>query len=116
MNRNLYSTHFAQVNFIQTKLILAASLVFFLGFSGPKAYGEDIPEELKPKKEAPHCNNVTDGGVIGGSEIDCGSFNPGSVINVTSPSGGSGGLEYLWLKNSIPSGLSKLKIRVDLFG
>lgn len=44
------------------------------------------------------CNNVTDAGLIGSNETICGtSMNPALITNITSPSGGSGTLQYLWL-------------------
>ncbi|MBK8701086.1 MAG: hypothetical protein IPN29_16720 [Saprospiraceae bacterium] len=47
------------------------------------------------------CNNVTNGGAIGVNQTSCGSsFDPSVINNVTSPSGGSGTLEYLWLKST----------------
>ncbi len=43
------------------------------------------------------CNNVTNAGTIGSDQIFCGaSFDPANITNVTSPSGGSGPLEYSW--------------------
>ena len=43
------------------------------------------------------CDNVTDGGQIGTDQHYCGSsFDPNPIVNVTYPSGGSGGLEYQW--------------------
>jgi hypothetical protein len=44
------------------------------------------------------CNNVTDGGTIGSDENLCTSpYNPSLITNVTSPTGGSGTLQYIWL-------------------
>lgn len=41
--------------------------------------------------------NVTDAGIIVGDEENCGSFDPGVISSVTSPSGGAGGsLLYQW--------------------
>ncbi|MEZ5045831.1 MAG: SdrD B-like domain-containing protein [Chitinophagaceae bacterium] len=46
------------------------------------------------------CNNVTSGGTIGSDETFCGSsFDPANITNITSPSGGSGTLEYIWLQS-----------------
>jgi SprB repeat len=48
------------------------------------------------------CSNITDGGTLGGNEFGCGnSFDPNLITNVTSPAGGSGGLEYRWLSNTV---------------
>lgn len=48
------------------------------------------------------CNNVTNGGTIGSDQVACGatSYNPVAFTNITSPSGGSGNLEYMWLKST----------------
>ena len=46
------------------------------------------------------CNNVTSGGSIAGNETQCLSYDPGVISNVTSPSGGSGAREYLWLSST----------------
>lgn len=43
------------------------------------------------------CDNVTDAGKIGKTCVD-GKIN---LTNITSPSGGSGALEYLWLKSTV---------------
>ena len=47
--------------------------------------------------------NVTNGGEIGGDEdpIDCGPFDPSAIINVASPSGGNGTVEYIWLASTV---------------
>ena len=48
------------------------------------------------------CDNVTDGGTITGDETGCArpSFDPGLITNVTTPNGGSGQLEFLWMKTT----------------
>ncbi len=45
------------------------------------------------------CNNVTSGGTIGSDQVACGvsSYDPAPFTNIASP-GGSGTLEYMWLK------------------
>ncbi len=49
------------------------------------------------------CDNITDGGVIGYNENLCGvGANPDEIVDVISPSGGFGVIEYLWMKSSIP--------------
>ena len=49
----------------------------------------------------PTCNNVTNGGNIHGVETLCGTNNdPVVITNSASASGGSGTVEYLWLKNT----------------
>ena len=46
------------------------------------------------------CNNVTSGGTIGSNQTITSGSAPATFTNVTSPSGGSGTLEYLWLKST----------------
>ncbi|MBK8819545.1 MAG: hypothetical protein IPN49_10805 [Saprospiraceae bacterium] len=47
------------------------------------------------------CNNVTSGGQIGSNQSSClATYDPATFTNITSPSGGSGTLEYLWLKST----------------
>ncbi len=47
------------------------------------------------------CNNATNGGTIGSSQSGCGSsFDPAAFTNITSPSGGSGTLETIWIKST----------------
>lgn len=48
----------------------------------------------------PICNNLTDGGVISGNQEICYGQNPISINNLKLPSGGTGELEYLWMKSS----------------
>ena len=48
------------------------------------------------------CSNVSNGGTIGGNESACGtSFDPAILTNVTTPTGGSGTIEYRWLQNTV---------------
>ncbi|MGB0429164.1 MAG: collagen-binding domain-containing protein [Bacteroidia bacterium] len=49
----------------------------------------------------PACCNVTSGGTIGNGQEFCGPFNPAAISNATSPSGGLGGVEYMWLQSSV---------------
>ncbi|MCU0468229.1 MAG: hypothetical protein MUF58_06470, partial [Arcicella sp.] len=49
------------------------------------------------------CDNVTNGGQIAGNQRNCGPFNPAPFTNVTLPSGGSGTLEYIWLRSTTAS-------------
>ncbi len=60
----------------------------------------EIPESLnEPLFTAPpSCNNVTNGGSISGGMISCGLItNPSMITSQTTPSGGSGDLEYIWM-------------------
>ncbi len=49
------------------------------------------------------CDNLDSGGEIGTTEVSCGPFDPVEILNLVSPSGGSGVIEYLWLKTTDPS-------------
>ncbi len=49
------------------------------------------------------CDNVSNGGHIGGHEAQCGAYDPGIIYNETLPSGGSGTLEYVWMKSTTTS-------------
>jgi|GEM_PF-1830490 len=44
------------------------------------------------------CDNVTDAGEIGNAQTNCGGFDPDPITSISLPSGGSGALEYVWLK------------------
>ncbi|HMQ48346.1 MAG TPA: SdrD B-like domain-containing protein [Saprospiraceae bacterium] len=49
------------------------------------------------------CHNVTNPGQIGPNQFLCGPGNdPAPIVNIVSPSGGSGALEYLWMMSTIP--------------
>ena len=51
----------------------------------------------------PKCDNITSPGTISGYQFLCGPGNdPGPIVNVTEPSGGSGEIEYLWMMSTIP--------------
>jgi hypothetical protein len=47
-----------------------------------------------------NCDNVTSGGQIGGTQILCSGEIAGTLTNVSTPSGGSGNIEYLWLSST----------------
>lgn len=42
------------------------------------------------------CSNVTDGGTVGYDQSGCAPYDPAPLTNITSPTGGSGTLEYMW--------------------
>jgi hypothetical protein len=49
------------------------------------------------------CDNITNPGTIGPNQFLCGPGNdPDPIVNVTSPTGGSGAIEYLWMSSTIP--------------
>ena len=55
------------------------------------------------KAECPECDNVTDGGEIGSNEFGCGGYDAAIIGNIEAPSGGSGQIEYFWLRTTDPS-------------
>ncbi len=59
------------------------------------------------------CSNLISGGTLGGNEFGCGaSFDPALITNVTSPVGGSGGLEHRWLSNTVSADPNDLNWQV----
>ncbi|MFY0673789.1 MAG: T9SS type A sorting domain-containing protein [Bacteroidia bacterium] len=48
----------------------------------------------------PSCCNVTNGGTISGNQSNCGPFDPNPITSLTLPSGGLGGVEYVWLQSN----------------
>ena len=46
------------------------------------------------------CDNVTNGGQIAANQRNCGAFDPAPFTNVELPTGGTGILEYVWLKST----------------
>jgi len=48
------------------------------------------------------CDNITDPGEIGPNQFLCGPGNdPDPIMNIETPSGGSGAIEYLWMQSTI---------------
>ncbi len=43
--------------------------------------------------------NITNGGTIGSDEENCGAFDPTIITNLTSPTGGNGNFEFLWMRS-----------------
>jgi large repetitive protein len=43
------------------------------------------------------CDNCTDGGSIGSNQTGCVGFDPAAFTNVSSPSGGTGAFEVIWM-------------------
>ncbi len=51
----------------------------------------------------PKCDNITDPGLIGPNQFLCGPGNdPDPILNLETPSGGSGNIEYLWMVSTQP--------------
>ena len=44
--------------------------------------------------------NITSGGTIGSDEENCGAFDPAMITNLSSPTGGDGNFEFLWMKSN----------------
>jgi hypothetical protein len=49
------------------------------------------------------CNNLTDGGTITSDEYACSAFDPDVIVSAVPPSGGSGVIEYMWIKTYDPN-------------
>ncbi len=49
------------------------------------------------------CCNILDGGLLGYDESNCGGYDPDEIISVIDPTGGSGVIEYMWIKTTDPS-------------
>ncbi len=47
--------------------------------------------------------NIISGGTIGSNEENCGAFNPTIITNLSSPTGGNGNFEYIWMKSNHPT-------------
>lgn len=63
--------------------------------NGCSVTSDDVTLNLPP------CCNVTSGGTIDGDQANCGPFDPAPINNVTLPSGGLGGVEYVWLQSYV---------------
>ena len=72
------------------KLFACLSLIL-LGFT----FSSFFLEHHEPLVD---CDNVTSGGALNGDQSEDGYYDPGVISNVSLPSGGSGTIEYLWLK------------------
>ncbi len=49
------------------------------------------------------CDNIDDPGLVGPNQFLCGPGNdPDPIVNIESPSGGSGAIEYLWMQSTVP--------------
>ena len=51
---------------------------------------------------AQNCDNLTDGGIISGDESGCNNpiFDPSPILNAADATGGTGDLEYIWMKTT----------------
>ena len=54
----------------------------------------------------PTCSNFTNGGAIGVEQSGCSPFDPAKINSISLPSGGSGNIEYIWLKSTTTSVLT----------
>ncbi|MDF1867531.1 MAG: SdrD B-like domain-containing protein [Saprospiraceae bacterium] len=62
--------------------------------------GESNCVKKEVETDCDDCDNVTSGGTIAGDESNCGGFDPAPMVQVNPPIGGTGALEYLWLKST----------------
>ncbi len=92
-NINTSSTY-SQYTISQVAPVGTAYVQVFV-WAGPG--GCTIVDDFCLIEETPTCNNFTSGGTIGSDQTIC-SGASASLTNVTSPSGGSGTAEYLWLQ------------------
>ncbi len=44
--------------------------------------------------------NITSGGTIGSDEENCGAFDPAIITSMSSPTGGNGNFEFIWMKSN----------------
>jgi hypothetical protein len=79
----------ASTSFFQ-KLLLLKSLFLFLFLIAASSI------------HAQNCDNITDGGSISGNESGCNNptFDPSPILSTAPATGGSGDLEYLWMKTT----------------
>jgi len=56
------------------------------------------------------CDDVTNPGSIAGSKTICPGEDAGTIINAVSPSGGTGGAEYMWLRNNFKCDTTAWKV------
>ena len=57
----------------------------------------DIDAGFVPENPSGGCDNFTDGGAIGGTQTICSGGDAALLTNVALPTGGAGGIEYLWM-------------------
>jgi hypothetical protein len=56
------------------------------------------------------CDNLTNGGQIGYDQSGCAGFDPAAFTNVSTPSGGSGTIEYMWLYKNASTGNNFIQV------
>ncbi|MFM9947441.1 MAG: hypothetical protein ACKV1O_05840, partial [Saprospiraceae bacterium] len=56
--------------------------------------------EADRQMEPTTCFNITNGGAIGSNQTIAPGSSPTTLTNITTPSGGSGTIEYLWLRST----------------
>ncbi len=57
----------------------------------------DIDAGFVPENPGGGCDNFTDGGTIGGTQTICAGTDAAMLTNIALPTGGTGGIEYMWL-------------------
>ena len=83
-------------------LVFSTLLSFFLSFysSSIDHSSSQDNKQLMLSNSMLTCDNVTSGGEIGNAQTYCAGFDPELISNIASPSGGSGDIQYLWLKTT----------------
>jgi hypothetical protein len=66
--------------------------------------------EMQAEDGCVTCNNVTDGGEICCDQTGNAPFDPATIYNTDTPSGGSGSIEYMWLYKSATTGWNWVEI------
>ena len=61
----------------------------------------EINETIIVTTEGNSCNNVTSGGAISSAQTICPNETAATLTNSSLPSGGSGNIEYLWLRSTV---------------
>jgi hypothetical protein len=61
------------------------------------------------------CDNVTNGGQIAASQSGCAPFDPAPFTEVVAPSGGSGAIEYLWLRSTTTTVFNSSNMNTEWF-
>ena len=81
-------------------IFVLASNVFGASTFGPEDSGDGCVT----------CNNVNNGGSVGSDQSGCGGFDPVAFTNISSPSGGSGSLEIIWIYKNASTGWNFVNI------
>jgi hypothetical protein len=100
-NANAASTTFTPTNVLDTTKCIVSCLV--TDACGSRSTFVSTKVDIDPYIT---CNPLTNGGQIGSNQSNCQTFTPTALTNATAPTGGSGAIEYQWLKNTVSSNTS----------